>query len=98
MKRKRNILDELNCKLSQSNTIMQNKKTNLKIKLPKNKCEICNCDVSNYDYHINHTVCCSYDCFCVQYLSLQNRFLDEKRKNKYSFDETELMIIDDNTI
>ena len=31
MKRKRNILDELNCKISQSNTIMQNKKTNLKI-------------------------------------------------------------------
>ena len=42
MKRKRNILDELNCKITQSNTIMpNNKKVNLKIELPKNTCEIC---------------------------------------------------------
>ena len=107
MKRKRNILDGLNCKITQSNTIMQNQKINLNIELHKNTCEICKIPVDNYDYHINK-VCCSYDCFCVLYLSLQTCFLDEKNKDKYSFDdaslcsarasENELMIIDNNTI
>ena len=99
MKRKRNILDELNCKITESNTIMQNnKKINLKIEIPKNKCEICKIPVDNYNYHINHKVCCSHECFCVLYLSSQNRFIDEIKRDKYSFDENELMIIDDNTI
>ena len=77
---------------------MQNNKINLKIEIPQNKCEICKVPVDNYNYHINHKVCSSYDCFCVLYLSLQNRFIDEKNKDKYSFDENELMIIDNNTI
>ena len=119
MKRKRNILNELNCKISQSNTILQNnKKIYLKIEILQNKCEICKIPVENYNYHINHKVCCSHYCFCVLYLSLQNRFIDDSslcsarmlrdapqgqatseiKRDKYSFDENELMIIDNNTI
>ena len=94
MKRKRNILEEFHCKITESNTMTTNNKINLKISIPQNICEICKIKVDNYDYHINHKVCCSHDCFCVLYLSLQDRFIDEKRRDKYSFDENELMIIE----
>ena len=58
------------------------------------KCDVWGDDVMDFQQCVGQQIYCSYDCYAIIMLSLKRNFLDAK-DGKKSFDENELMILEE---
>ena len=71
MKRKREILSELNVQIEPAKK--------LQVQCPNYFiCEVCSSPVTNYELCNGNFIYCSEDCYTILYLAKQNRMLHEK--------------------